>query len=94
VVLKFLVHDFGNMQNLIAILALLLSMNTTAQQKLQRNASTTAEHALDFWLGEWDLTWNDTLHGTNSITREMDGKVIAEHFDDPKNKYRGGSWTV
>ena len=34
---------------------------------------------LDFWVGEWNLTW-DGGKGTNVVTREMDGCVIHEHF--------------
>ncbi|MEO6167815.1 MAG: hypothetical protein ABIO98_09870 [Chitinophagales bacterium] len=48
----------------------------------------------DFWIGEWDLTWNDTLKGENSITKEMDGCVVHEHFHDPLSHYRGWSWSV
>jgi hypothetical protein len=40
---------------------------------------------LDFWLGEWDLTWpgdkpGETGHGTNSIRRILDGCVVQESF--------------
>ena len=39
----------------------------------------------DFWVGEWDLTWpgqtnGETSHGTNHITRIMDGCVVQENF--------------
>ncbi len=48
----------------------------------------------DFWLGAWDLTWADGGHGTNQITKELDGKVIHEHSADPGTKYLGESWSV
>ena len=48
----------------------------------------------DFWIGEWNLTYNDTSHATNRITKEMDGCLIHEHFNDPQNKYIGESWSV
>lgn len=40
---------------------------------------------LEFWVGEWDLTWpgqnaGTTDHGTNSIKRVMDGCVVEENF--------------
>jgi hypothetical protein len=40
---------------------------------------------LDFWVGEWDLTWpaakeGQLDHGTNSIRRVLDGCVIEENF--------------
>lgn len=41
---------------------------------------------LDFWLGEWDLTWpgekeGQVAHGTNSVRRVMGGCVVEENFD-------------
>ena len=40
---------------------------------------------LDFWVGEWDLTWpgeraGEVDHGTNSIQRILDGCVVQESF--------------
>ena len=34
----------------------------------------------DFWIGEWDLTWDDTSKGLNIITAELDNCVIEENF--------------
>lgn len=55
----------------------------------------------DFWLGEWELTWEnkdgETYHGTNTIRRVMDGKVIEENFMALEGKlegYEGKSWSV
>lgn len=41
---------------------------------------------MDFWVGEWDVRWDATPGqaagvGTNSITRELGGCVIHEHFN-------------
>jgi len=40
---------------------------------------------LDFWVGDWDLTWpgdhqGEVAHGSNSIQRVMDGCVVQENF--------------
>lgn len=35
---------------------------------------------LDFWLGEWDVTW-DGGRGTNRIERILNGRIIQENFD-------------
>jgi len=40
---------------------------------------------LEFWVGEWDLTWpgqngGATEHGANNIKRIMDGCVVEENF--------------
>ncbi len=48
----------------------------------------------DFWVGEWNLTWADTLHGTNLIEKIMDGCTLQENFYDPRMKYVGKSWSV
>ena len=48
----------------------------------------------DFWIGKWELTWNDTMTGTNVITKELDGCVIHENFSDPTEKFYGRSYSV
>lgn len=46
----------------------------------------------DFWVGSWDLTWSDSLHGTNNITKDFDNCVITEHFDSqPSGNFKGMS---
>lgn len=35
---------------------------------------------LDFWLGEWDCTWEGG-RGTNTVTAELDGAVVLERFE-------------
>ena len=46
----------------------------------------------DFWVGQWDLTWSDTAHGTNTITKDYDGCVIREDFDSaPSGLFKGMS---
>jgi len=54
------------------------------------------EHQLDFWLGEWDATW-ERGKGTNSIKKTLDGRVIQEHFVgswDESQAYHGKSFSV
>jgi hypothetical protein len=46
----------------------------------------------DFWVGDWDLTWGENGHGTNSIKKIMDGCVIQENFDGaPSIRLKGMS---
>lgn len=51
------------------------------------------EAYFDFWLGTWDLTWEDadgtTAHGRNHIERVLDGKVIKENFEAHSGAYKG-----
>ncbi|MEP7060216.1 MAG: hypothetical protein ABI828_05740 [Actinomycetota bacterium] len=35
---------------------------------------------LEFWIGRWTATWEGG-HGTNSLTRDLDGHVITERFE-------------
>lgn len=50
--------------------------------------------AFDFWLGEWDCTF-DGGHAVNRITREFEGKVIQERFElDAPRTWSGMSMSV
>ncbi len=56
--------------------------NTVAQPT---PCSEPEQKHLDFWVGEWDLTWpgnnaGETAHGTNNIQRILDGCVVEENF--------------
>ena len=42
---------------------------------------TLGPDALDFWLGTWDVSWEGGGHGTNTIRRILDDRVIEETFD-------------
>ena len=48
----------------------------------------------DFWLGDWDVTWDDQ-RGTNSVTAILGGAVIQEQFDArPSADWQGLSLSV
>ena len=50
--------------------------------------------AFDFWIGEWDCEF-DGGHAVNTITRELDGKVLTERFEmDRPQRYSGLSHSV
>jgi hypothetical protein len=56
--------------------------STTAQPK---PCSEPEQKQLEFWVGEWDLTWpgnnaGETAHGTNSIRRILGGCIVEENF--------------
>ncbi len=48
----------------------------------------------NFWIGEWKLTWNDSLHGSNKIEKIYGNCTLQENFEDPKTGFSGKSWTV
>lgn len=52
--------------------------------------------ALDFWLGSWTVSWAGGGHGTNTIRRILDDRVIEESFDgtDAESSLKGRSLSV
>ena len=51
---------------------------------------------LDFWLGEWDLSWASGGHGTNHLERAVGGRAIVETFEGrgPSGSLYGMSLSV
>ncbi|HET7182394.1 MAG TPA: hypothetical protein VFI15_09205, partial [Candidatus Limnocylindrales bacterium] len=45
---------------------------------------------LDFWLGEWDVTWEGG-HGTNRISLTLRDRVILEEFEEAVDTGLAGS---
>ena len=74
------------MTKLLALFASLMLFACSAVGQQASNPCTAAEQKqLDFWVGEWDLTWpgakdGEVAHGTNSIKRVLDGCVVEESF--------------
>src|SRR4051812_8113136 len=67
----------NKMKSCITFLLCLIGFNLVAQN----NSYDCSKEPNDFnfWLGNWQLTWNDTVHGTNNIFRE-NSCVIHENF--------------
>ncbi len=51
------------------------------------------QNTFDFWVGNWDLTWQDPNGGQgkghNRIEKILDSKVIQEHFEALEGAYKG-----
>lgn len=73
------------MKTSILLLLTTLCMSTSAQN---RNTE------FDFWVGTWDAYWNDSLKGTNTLTKTLDDKVIEENFVAHDKSLIGKSWTL
>lgn len=80
------------MLKLLTFLLILLTLNSKGQNS--KPCSSPAASQFDFWVGEWDLTYGDTMHATNKIEHDFDGCVIHENFFDPAQQYRGESWSM
>ena len=66
-----------------------------AQTTVPAKPCTSPESSqFDFWIGNWKLTYNDTVHASNTVTKNLDGCVTYEHFSDPSTKFNGNSWSV
>ena len=71
---------------LFAVSSLLGQQSSSSAPSAPPNPCAAAEQKqLDFWVGEWELTWpgaksGDLGHGTNSIQRLLDGCVVQENF--------------
>lgn len=84
------------MKKLLMIFSVLIMMlaNINAQDEAAPPppCSQPEFNQFDFWVGEWDATWSDTLHGSNNITKDYGGCVIIEHFDSaPAGQFKGMS---
>lgn len=62
---------------------------------------TPDSSSMDFWVGDWSLTWDEgegkTGHGTNRIERVLGGRVIQENFEAKEGNiagFIGKSWSV
>jgi hypothetical protein len=61
----------------LIIIALLFVAPVFAQQEKPKMPAEARQ--LDFWIGEWDLTWEGGT-GTNTVTAILDSAVIQEEF--------------
>src|SRR5437660_9082640 len=65
--------------------AIAVAQDTTATKSQPQPCSAPEQKQMDFWLGDWELTWpgnstGDAGHGTNSIKRILDGCIVEENF--------------
>ncbi len=68
--------------------ALLLAASGGAfgQQQPAYGCDSPESKQLDFWVGEWDLTYlaqGNTVRSRNRVTKILDGCVILEEFSGP-----------
>lgn len=83
---------------LVFLATIFISIHTDAQQN-QTPCSTPEASQFDFWVGEWNLEWQDQAgniqHGNNSIKKILDGCVIEENFTGAGTpEFKGRSLSV
>ncbi|MEP6464844.1 MAG: hypothetical protein ABJB05_01000 [Parafilimonas sp.] len=81
------------MRKLISFVCMMTCFASIAQNK---NLPCSAPEAsqFNFWIGDWNLTYNDTLHATNHVEKIMGSCTVQENFHDPNTNYNGKSWSV
>src|SRR5687767_7290411 len=81
------------MRNLFTTIFFLISICCFSQTS-PKPCSASEALQFDFWLGDWDATWGDTLHGTNHVEKILGSCAIQENFTDPRLNFIGKSWSV
>ena len=68
------------------LLAVIVPLAALAQQPPQYGCDSPESKQLDFWIGEWDLTYksgNQEGRSRNRISKTLDGCVVLEEFTGP-----------
>ncbi len=84
----------------VLLTAIAVAQDTAATKSQPQPCSAPEQKQMDFWLGDWELTWpgsssNDTGHGTNSIKPILDGCIVEENFSGGESMHlRGRSVSV
>lgn len=64
----------------------------------QNKSETDSENAFDFWVGDWEVSWQTadgkTITARNTIEKTLDGKVLQENFVDANSGFKGTSISV
>jgi len=84
----------------VACLVMFVAVHSAAADNAPNPCAAPEQKQLDFWVGEWNLTWpgpnaGETQHGTNSIRRVMDDCVVEENFSGGTDMHlRGKSVSI
>src|SRR5438552_1367717 len=84
----------------VLLTAIVVAQDTTATKSQPQPCSAPEQKQMDFWLGDWELTWpgnstGDAGHGTNSINRILDGCIVEENFSGGESMHlRGRSVSI
>jgi hypothetical protein len=70
------------------------SVISYSQTSGQKPCSSPEASQFDFWVGDWTLTWADSLHGTNLVEKLFGTCVVHENFHSSATNLLGQSWSV
>jgi hypothetical protein len=90
-------HDAGDMR-VLAFLATAITLAAHAQAAPTYGCDSPESKALDFWIGEWELTYQGDdgkpAKSRNRITKVLDGCAVLEEFRGaPGTKLDGRSYS-
>ena len=81
----------------ITLFLLAGTLSAQTQTAAPQPCSDIRQKQMDFWLGDWVLTWpgnkaGEVAHGKNMVKRIMDGCVVQENFSgEDSSPLRGTS---
>ena len=68
-------------------------ISTLGDKNDKLNTTVDKDKLFDFWVGKWELTWDEGNgkmgKGTNEIEKILDGKVIQENFQVIEGNNKG-----
>ncbi|MGZ8537587.1 MAG: hypothetical protein ACXWV9_04945 [Flavisolibacter sp.] len=85
---KFCIHAF------CVIIVMSFSSNSLSQSNTQKPCSAAQASQFDFWIGDWNLSWNDSVRGNNRVVKLFGNCTVHENFTNPQTGYLGQSWSV
>lgn len=77
------------------LLALLCSASGSyAQGSKPKPCSAPEAGQMNFWLGDWVITYPDGTHAYSVVEKELDGCLVHEQFRDEGKGYSSETWNV
>jgi len=69
-------------------------MNDYAQDAKSKPCSAPEAAQMNFWLGDWVITYPDGSHAYSVVEKELDGCLVHERFRDEGKNYTSETWNV
>jgi hypothetical protein len=82
------------MKHLLLIIIFSVTGLLSLAQNNQKPCTAVEGSQFDFWVGNWTLYSADTITGSNTIHKVMDGCAIQENFESKNPGYSGKSWSM
>lgn len=85
----------------ITFVVLIIGLTSAVSAQDVELSGLEAGRYYDFWIGTWELSWEEqdgsTGRGTNTIRRILGGEVLEENFEATEGRmkgFSGKSWSV